>query len=296
MRIKHWPPNRNHWRAFSLLRLGMLVLLSAIPADGAFQQRRPFPPPAQNPPANQLPAVLSIRLDDGRVTANISNSPLQTVLKDLAERTGIIFEVRSQEDPLVSVHLNGVTLEEAIERITPGYNTIFLYDKDPQPKRITMVQVFPRVDSDVQPGIAYLGTGAVTKTNDSLENAAEALSVLAESDNVEVKEKAIELLVGTRGEEAVKALIEAVSDPATEIRVAAIEGLAALNAQAALPSILTCLKDRQAAVRQSAATAIALLGTAQNLQDLRPLSKDKDAGVAAAADTAIRKLSTSIKK
>jgi hypothetical protein len=238
-----------------------------------------------------------MRVDDGRVTATITNSPLQKVLQELAERTGVIFEVRSEDNPLVSVNLQKVSIPEAIDRIAPEFNTIFYYDKkQPKSERITLVQVFPRKDLGPQPSILYLGTGAVTKSNDDIETEEQALKILEEGTNVEVKEKAVEFLVDAKSDLAIDALIQSISDSEPEIRVAAIEGCAALNVQAALPNILKCLKDHHPAVRQSAATAVALLGTAQNLEDLKPLITDKDAGVAAAAETAVRKLSTSIRK
>ncbi len=290
--------NKGSRRSRPLLCLEILVLLAAFSPFGFALQRRPMrPPTVPGPPSSRLPAVLSLRLENGRVTAAIANSPLQTVLKDFADRTGIIFEVRSEDNPDVSVNLYGVSLEEAIERIAPGFNTILFYDQNSSDStRIVMVRVFSHADKDPQPGIVYLGTGAVIKTNDSLETAEQALKALEESKDTEIKERAVEILVNAKGEEAIKALIKAVADTDPAIRVAAIEGLASLNAQAALPGILKSLRDRHPAVRQSAATATALLGTAQNLKDLKPLSADRDAGVAAAAETAIRKLSTSARK
>jgi hypothetical protein len=296
-RMKIRKPSKNHWRAFYLFRFGMLVLFTAIPAQGAPVQRRPPPVPAPRPTPNRQPEVLTMRVDDGRVTATITNSPLQKVLQELAERTGVIFEVRSEDNPLVSVNLQKVSIPEAIDRIAPEFNTIFYYDKkQPKSERITLVQVFPRKDLGPQPSILYLGTGAVTKSNDDIETEEQALKILEEGTNVEVKEKAVEFLVDAKSDLAIDALIQSISDSEPEIRVAAIEGCAALNVQAALPNILKCLKDHHPAVRQSAATAVALLGTAQNLEDLKPLITDKDAGVAAAAETAVRKLSTSIRK
>jgi len=289
-------PLGNFLKILSVARCVMLLLLAAMPLSAAQQPRRSPLPVGVQPPAVNLPSLMSMRVEDDRVTATIANTPLQTVLKDFADRTGIIFEVRSQQNPQVTVNLYGVSFEEAIERLTPEFNTIFFYDNASGSARITLVQVFPRVDSELQPSIVYLGTGVVTKTNDSIENAEQALKALEESKDAEVKERAVQILVNAKSEEGVRALIKAVSDSDPAVRVAAIEGLAALNAHAALPDILRSLKDRHPAVRQSAATAIALLGTAQNVKDLRPLSLDKDAGVAAAAETAIRTLSTSVKK
>jgi len=276
----------------------MLVLFTAMPAQGSPQQRPPFPP-SSNPQLQpgQLPAVLKIRVEEGKITATISNSSLQDVLGDLAARTGVIFEVRSQENPLVSVNLQRVPLLEAIQRIAAGFNTIFFYDKTQlESERIRLVQIFPRANSTPQPSIAYLGTGDVTKRNDTIESVEQALKLFAEGPDIATREKAIEFLVNAKNEEATKALVPFITDPAPEIRVAVIEGLAALNAQAALPSVLKSLRDPHPGVRQSAATAVALLGNAQNVSDLKPLSSDKDAGVAAAADMAIRKLSASVKK
>lgn len=297
MRMNNWVPNRNQWRTYRLFRFGMLILFSAIPAQGVPLQRTSVPMPASQLPPGQLPAILTMRVEEGAITAKIANSPLQDVLRELAERAGIIFEVRGQENPLVTLNLQRVSLQEAIQRIAPGFNTVFFYDKGQQDsQRITLVQIFPRTNTTPQPSILYLGTGAVTKTNDNIDTAEQAMNILAEGTNVKVREKAVEFLVSTKSEEAVKALIRSISDPAPGIRVAVIEGLAALNVQAALPNILKSLKDPNPTVRQSAATVVALLGNAQNVKDLRPLSKDKDPGVAAAAEMAIRKLSASVKK
>ena len=143
------------------------MLFTALPAQGAPFQRPKAPMPASGMQQFQKPAVLSMRVDEGRITATIADSPLQNVLADLAARTGIIFEVRSQENPLVSVNLHRVSLQEAIQRIAPGSNTIYFYGKNRgDSDRITLVRLFPRIDMSPQPSILYLGTGAITKSND----------------------------------------------------------------------------------------------------------------------------------
>jgi hypothetical protein len=160
-------PNKNHWRAYYLLRFGVLVLFTAIPAQGAPFQRPRAPMPVSGTQQFQKPAVLSMRVDEGRISATIVDSPLQNVLADLAARTGIIFEVRSQENPLVSVTLQRVSLQEAIQRVAPASNTIYFYGKNQgDSDRILLVRLFPRIGTPPQPSILYLGTGAITKGND----------------------------------------------------------------------------------------------------------------------------------
>jgi hypothetical protein len=295
--MKNRISNKNQWRAFRLCRFGMLVLFTAIPAQGSPFQRPQFAVPVSGAQPSQKPVMLTIRLEEGKITAAIEDAPLQDVLKELAARTGIIFEVRSQENPLVSLHLAKTSIREAIERIASGSNTILFYDKGPQEaEQIKLVRIFPRTNNTPQPGILYLGAGAITKSGDSIDTPEQALKALQESTKIEEKEKAIEILVNTKSSDATKTLMNILFDPAPEIRVAVIEGLAVLNAHAALPGIIKSLRDKHPAVRQSAAMAVALLGDAQNLKDLKPLGADKDAGVAAAADMAMRKLSSAAKK
>jgi len=238
-----------------------------------------------------------MRVEAGRITAEITNCPLQRVLQELAERTGIIFEIQSQENPQVWLRLNDVLYQEAITRIASGSNTIFYYGKNAQGEEIiTLVRVLPRAKTPLQPSLTYLGTGVVTKINDDVDTPEQALKLLEESTSVESREKAINFLAKTKSKAAIKPLILAMSDPAPEIRVASIEGLAAMGARAALLDILKCLKDTRPEVRRSATNAVALLGNATNLKDVRPLGRDRDAGVVAAAETAIRMLSTAGKK
>lgn len=151
-------------------RTACLSLLAAVLlCSAASAQRRPtippdFPAPSLDQARSEKPSVLKMRVEDGRVTAEIVDCPLQNALTELAERTGIIFEVRSQHNPPVSVHLDRIPLAEAIQRIASDSNVIFFYaGKDSGAERISLVRVFPRQKESVQPGILYLGTGAVTK-------------------------------------------------------------------------------------------------------------------------------------
>ena len=147
------------------------MFFTAMPAWGVPFQRSKAPMPATGMQQPQKPAVLIMRVDEGRITATVVDSPLQNVLADLAARTGIIFEVRSQENPLVSVSLIRVSLQEAIQRIAPMNNAIYFYGNDQgDSDRITLVRLFPRIDNSPQPSIRYLGTGAITKGNDIVDS------------------------------------------------------------------------------------------------------------------------------
>jgi hypothetical protein len=285
-------PLKNRTRPLLAL-VAIFFLCSNLPG-----QVSQFPPSYRPQPGAKVEQtfVLKLRVEEDKVTADISNTPMQTVLAELAERSGVIFEVRNLDNPFISIHVNRIPLQEFIQRITSGSNAIFNYAKGADPERITLVRLYPRMVQLQQPGIVYLGSGVVTKTNNAVETPEQALQAVTGNASLEDRELAIEILVKAKGDAAVKALIDCISDPAPEIRVAAIEGLSSMGVREALPGILKSLKDTHPGVRQSAVSAVAFLGNAGNIKDLKPLSLDKDPGIAAAAEIAIRKLSSIEKK
>jgi hypothetical protein len=239
------------------------------------------------------PASMRMRLEGQELTAEIHATPLQQILGELAAWSGVVFEVDSQENEKISVSFYQVSMQEAIQRLTRNDNSIAYYDRDQAGQnRLCFVRIIPSAPYPSPPTVQYIGTGAVTKRSDDIVDSAEqALAVLAGSNNLVARQKAIEVLVDSKAASAVQALEAVLDDPAVEIKVGAIEGLVSLGAREALPKILPALKDSHPGVRQSAVLAVAQLGDARNVKDLRPLMQDPDASVAASVDVAIQKLS-----
>jgi hypothetical protein len=262
---------------------------------GAFAQaQRAVTATPENAKQSSTPAIIKIRVADGRVSAEIRNAPLQDVLEEMAARSGVVFEIQTQQNPMVSQIFEKEELSEAIRRILgTTSDSIFQFTKDSGGKDVVgLVRIFPRDDVPLQPGLRFIGLGKVTKIGDeTAESPEQAATTLAESKDLEQRQKAIEALAMSKSDIAVQALMNALGDPAPEIKAAAIDGLAGQGSGAALPKIVLALKDKHPGVRQSAIAAIVLLGNATNVKDLKPLSKDSDASVAMAAEMAIRKLS-----
>jgi len=242
--------------------------------------------------APTVPASMWMRLEDQNLTAEIRATPLQQVLQELAARSGIMFEMDSQENTLVSVNFYRVSLQEAVQRLTASNNSISFYDRDESGQsRVRFVRIISRTPRSQSPSLRYIGTGEITKRGvDVIDTPEQALSVLANSTDLNARQKAIDALVSSKTAATVPALRVALSDPAPEVRVAAIEGLVSLGARETLPQILIALRDSHPGVRQNACLAVSVLGDAENVKNLRPLMRDQDASVAASADMAIRKL------
>lgn len=277
----------------SLVIAAVIGAWLAFPAAAAAQVTvgRSVP---QAPNAPQVPALMKLRFEREQVVAEIRAVPLQHVLQELAARTGVVFEVGSHENAPVSISLYGVTLAEAVQRIASPNNVMMYYGDGPAGiPRVQYVRIISRLNKPAQPSLIYIGTGAITKTGeDSVDTPQQALRVLAEGTALDLRLKAIEVLVAARDGSAADALSRVLQDPAHEIRSAAAEGLAALSARTTLPGILKLLRDAHPEVRQSAIVAVALLGDAANVKDLERMSRDRDPSVAAAAETAIRKLAS----
>jgi hypothetical protein len=311
MPMNKWISQRhNRWMAF--LPVLLMVLIGCLPAQaqrggggggggrggggggGGFGggSRGAIPEPSQGlglPPSTKNSSLrLDMRVLEGKITADIVNCPLQKALQEMADRTGIIFEFRSHDNPTVSVHLNKVSQEEAIERIAQSHNIVLDYAQDDG--HIKMAHVFPRAGTIQQPSLLYLGTGIVTKTNDDVDNPEQAIKALVENPRLEIRQKAIDLLKRNKSEEASKALLTAMNDQEPEIRLAAIGALVVFENHDAFPAILKCLKDTDPKVRQAAISVVVLWGNQKNIPDLRPLMTDKDAGIATEAQVAIEHL------
>lgn len=108
-----------------------------------------------------------MQIQDGKVTASIRAATLQQVLEELAARSGIVFEIQSQDNPLVSITLMEVSLPEAIQRIASADDLIFYHGQDSSGRStIQLVKTYPRAEVPLQPSIRYIGSGVITKTGE----------------------------------------------------------------------------------------------------------------------------------
>jgi|WetSurMetagenome_2_1015567.scaffolds.fasta_scaffold61386_3 hypothetical protein len=158
-------------------RAGVLLCLAANVIAIFGQAQRPIiirssgaPAQIQTQNQNIVPLSLRMQIKDGRVNAAVRSAPLQRVLEELAARSGVVFQVQSQDNPLVSITLQEVSLQEAIQRIASADDLIFYHGRDSSGQSaMQLVKVYPRADVPLQPSIRYIGSGVITKTGENSE-------------------------------------------------------------------------------------------------------------------------------
>jgi hypothetical protein len=146
----------------------LLYLATSSVATFGQNQRPPNsrPASAQNQVNNQasIPLLLRMQIKDGKVNASVRAAPLQKVLEELAARSGIVFQIQSQDNPLVSIVLQEISLQEAVQRIASADDLIFYQGQDASSQNtIQLVKIYPRGEVPLQPSIRFIGSGAITK-------------------------------------------------------------------------------------------------------------------------------------
>lgn len=71
------------------------------------------------------PAVITVK--NGTLTASAREVPLHVLLKEIADQTGIGFEMFGQADRTITVELKAVPLNNGIKRILKGNNSTIIY-------------------------------------------------------------------------------------------------------------------------------------------------------------------------
>jgi hypothetical protein len=139
--------------------------------------------------------------------------PLQQVLAELGTDRNH-FPDRIPGELLVSISFFpcGLSGRPAVDS---RRNSISYYSRDESGQNLlTFVRIIPRNPKSGAPSLQYIGTGAITKRGtDVIDSPDAALTVLAESTDVTARQKAIEVLVASKGPTTIPALKLALSDP-----------------------------------------------------------------------------------
>jgi hypothetical protein len=78
-----------------------------------------------------IAAVTMFKIDDQKkISARITNAPLQDVLKDLCSTFNVEIKRMPHTDEMVSLTITEATLDEALKRLLRGYNYVYMQDAE----------------------------------------------------------------------------------------------------------------------------------------------------------------------
>ena len=199
-------------------------------------------------------------IDEGRLTVHASATPLATLLRLIASRSGVGLAAVGDLDAPVTVDLDGVELGEAIGRVARPHATVWIMGRA------------QRGSGDSRaPAAAERNAGAAAAEN-------EARSA-GDAPDARLRQRA--MVFGPLGTPPSAAALQTVlADPDVSVRVQAAYALRQSEGVTAIPMLAyVAATDPDARVRVAAVRALSFLPGADAARALALASRDPDASV-----------------
>ncbi len=225
-------------------------------------------------PDEGSPQGLFIRAEGGLLTIRATEVPQRLILEGLAKRLGFELIVAGPLEERRSLELHRRRWEEALRKALSPASWVFVYEPAEGGSRLAKVFVFPlkeerasppvsppapaRVPPAPAPAPTAPGKGA-SLTPPQQEGVGLVLNQLLEAGDEETRAIALFGLAAMGGEQATKALTEALKDEEPWIREVAVEALAELGGEQAIRGLQQALQDEDEDVRQAAQEALGRL-------------------------------------
>jgi HEAT repeat. len=210
-----------------------------------------------------------VRIERGRMSADVTAVPVVAVLTEVARRTGAVVLVRGELGDARPQSFTDAPIREGLERlVAPNHLVVeFAPSASGVATRITRIRVFGAgadVERTIEPQQIGPGTPAPT-------DAAAARSAVTPFDGklgwaygdgstlppLALRVRKIGTIFPSSGDEGVNALGDVVeNDPDPQVRAAALRALAQFDGESGYPLIQAALADRDAEVRLAAINAV----------------------------------------
>ena len=206
---------------------------------------------------------LSIEIDDGAVTAEAQDVPLQIVVDELTAKAGLRLIQHVSLDHAVSIAIDGQPLTDVLEDLLVEYS-YQLYRSQPGGNNDGMI--------GPAPGTLWIFSEG--------ESTAPAATVFFEAvlyfGTIAEKKEAIRELKRMATGAAVQSLSLALHDAEAGVRDAALEALSAIGSDEALAAIASTMQDDDAWTRNEAVHALSSGDAESALQYLQLAMSDPD--------------------
>ena len=233
----------------------------------------------------------TIQARNNRLTVKLRDIPLEKVLTEIANQTGIQIIFYGPMEGFLSADFSDLPLNKGLRQLTRGFNHIFIYcggkakDLGPEIKKVIIYsKTGERPDKRLEP--------RVIKTKKWLPEELTAVLVKAlEDKNPEVREDAVDLLAELKDERVIVHLTEVLlNDKDEDVRESAAEAMGELGDERAIDPLIKALGDKDAGVRESVVDALADVGGDKVISPLMDALGDEDEDVRETAADALKKI------
>lgn len=268
-----------------LLALIVLVLTVLLPVAAAAGKDRKIDATAEHPS--------DIYLAGDLLTMRVKDVPLQKILKEIADLTGIKVVYNGPADALVSAHFSDVSLYSGLKRLLRGFSYVLVSAKNTDSTvepRIAQITVFSQNRGNPQHSQEPQRRSRVSSVglpDPSLESLVSRLK----NSNAEIRQQTVDQLGDLMDDRAIGPLSDILAkDPDASIRASAAEALGDIGEEAARGVLEEALRDPHVLVRRSAVEALGEMGGSDSIYALQEALNDQDKAVRNLAAEALEEL------
>jgi hypothetical protein len=234
-----------------------------------------------------LAAPFVVEVRDDLLTVKVQQLPLEQVLKEVAQQSGISLRIQGSLAEPVSVVFENLPLDDGVKRLLKDRNFVLIYSRGPAgaaPQQLTEVLVFSTTPATPASTVARRpepesarGPARAGATGGQQQGGWSALiSQGLQDGDPAVRKEVIERLGALGDKRAVEPLIRALGDEDVEVRTSATSALEDIRDERAIePLGRILLADADEMVRAQAAQALAYIGGEQALAALEAALHDK---------------------
>jgi hypothetical protein len=215
-----------------------------------------------------------IRAENNRLTVKLIDIPLDKVLTEIANQTGIQIIFYGPMEGLLSADFSDLPLDKGLRRLTQDFDHIFIYHPaKAKGSELEIKTVIIRSEEGKRPK-KRLEPRVIESRNLTRHGPKEArlgplVKALKDRDP-EVREEAVDSLAELEDERVIVYLTDVLlNDNNEDVRGSAAEALGDLGDERAVDPLIQALRDKDAGVRESAINALAEIGSKEAISPLK---------------------------
>jgi HEAT repeats len=219
----------------------------------------------------------SVQFANGRLSVDIENVSLETLLREIAAKANLTLMLSGRLEERVTIAFNALPLDKALQRLLRSHNFALEYAQDGMVGK----------RESARPGMLWIYSGTATDAPADAPHTASLseepqpspVEVVAASPEPAARGAAVEALADKRDAASVPALRLALRDRDQQVREAAIAALVEIGGDQAANALADVLTDNEPWLREVAVTALGEIGGDSAVRLLQRALSDSDESV-----------------